>query len=507
VDPKDQARQGYRQRRQQVQQLQGQDLMRAQLASARLANTRLAEDAADARQLAGLTVTEPLTYRRGGEHSFFLDVARAERGMNAAGARDRLARHRREMDAELPRRAAARDRAARSAYEAAFYSTAADRRAVDQMLAAGVSPFERRASSTTPGQGGYLAPPLWLVDQYVPFARAAAPFASRWHQMDLPPGISEVNVPRLVLGAATGPQPDLAPVAARDIADSLVSAPVRTIAGHADASRQWLEQGSGASGFGTDELIFADLTADLEQNCDGQALLGAGSNGQLLGVWPAGAITAANGIVQADSNNVTGQTWTVASAGASLHVQAAQLASVARRIRNSPAGWAWYWHPWVWSLYTAQVDSQGRPLVNSQDCDGLPDGVMGYYQNIPVVADTNIPTTFGGTLAPYIGALTAGQSAAVPGSGTGASYTPLLLARGDDLFMFSGDIHLQVLQEVLTGSAQVRFQARQYLAAMPNRYVAAAAVGSSVGAGGDVAHATLTWQQANSLLILSGSGY
>jgi hypothetical protein len=42
---------------------------------------------------------------------------------------------------------------------------------------------------------------------------------------------------------------------------------------------------------------------------------------------------------------------------------------------------------------------------------------------------------------------------------------------------------------------------------MPNRYVAAAATGSNVSAGGDVAHATLTWQESNSLLILSGSGY
>ena len=52
-----------------------------------------------------------------------------------------------------------------------------------------------------------------------------------------------------------------------------------------------------------------------------------------------------------------------------------------------------------------------------------------------------------------------------------------------------------------------RFQAFQYLVAMPNRFVAAAAVGSTVSAGGDVAHATLTSQHSGSLLILSGSGY
>jgi hypothetical protein len=325
--------------------------------------------------------------------------------------------------------------------------------------------------------------------------------------MPLPPRTSEVNVPRLALGTGTGPQNNLAPVVSRDISDSLVSTLVRQVAGNADVSYQWLEQGGGSAGHGVDEMIYADLTADIAQNIDGQALLGSNASGQILGVWPAGAIAAANGIVQADTNTASSQTWTVASAGNSLHVNAAQLVSLARRIRNRGDGWAWYWHPWVWSLYTAQTDSQGRPLVNDQ-CGDLPDGVAGYYQNIPVRLDANIPTTFGGaTSAPYIGPLTDGQYAAYPGTGSGNSYTPLLLARCADLFMFTGEIRLQLLQQVLSGAGMARFQADQYLAAMPNRYVAAAAVGSSVSAGGDVAHGTLTWQETESLLILSGSGY
>jgi HK97 family phage major capsid protein len=476
---------------------------------------RLAEKRADAAEghvatLKGIVgasakVSEPLTYRRGGEHSFFYDLVRAQRSIK--GAAERLARHRREMDVELPKRAEARARAAATAYEAAFYSTPADRRAMDAALAAGFRPFERRGISTTPSQGGYLAPPVYLVDEYVPFARAAAAFSSDWHPMVLPPATSEVNVPRLAVGTGTGPQNDLAPVVSRDIQDSLVSTPVRQVAGNADVSYQWLEQGSGSAGHGVDEMIYADLTADIAQNTDGQALLGSNTSGQLLGVWPAGAIAAANGILQADTSTTSSQTWTVASEGNSLHVNAAQLVSLARRIRNRGDGWSWYWHPWTWSLYTAQVDSQGRPLVNDQ-CGDLPDGVAGYYQNIPVRLDANIPTTFGGaTSAPYIGPITDGQYAAYPGVGSGNSYTPLLLARPDDLFMFTGEIRLRLLEQVLSGAGMARFQADQYLAAMPNRYVAAAAVGSTVSAGGDVGHGTLTWQETQSLLILSGSGY
>lgn len=450
-------------------------------------------------------VREPLTYRRGGEHSFFWDIARSVRRSDPR-ARDRVERHGREMEAEYGRRAESRARAAQSAYEEMFYSTPADRRAVDAMLAAGANPFERRALTRTDGNGGYFAPPAYLVDQYAEYARAGSPFAALWNSMPLPLGTSEVNVPRMALGAATGPQGDAAPAPTRDISDTLVSAPVRTIAGYADASIQWLEQGQGSGGYGVDDVIYADLTADLHQNTDGQLLLGSGAGNQLLGVWPAGAITAAGGIVVADTSTTASQTWTTASAGAPLHTYAAQTVSQLATIRARPPQY-WIWHPWTWSLYAAQVDAQGRPLVNSQH-GGLPPGVAGYYQNIPVVTDANVPTTFGGSiLAPSIGPITNGQYAALPGTGTGASYTPLLLARTSDLYLYAGEIRLQVLREVLSGSGQARFQAFQYLAAMPNRYVAAAAAGSVVSAGGNVAHATLTWQETQSLLIKAGSGF
>ena len=475
------------------------------------ASRRLAEDhvatlktiVAEQRARTSVTVTsEPLTYRKGGQHSFFLDVARDRKRPNAE-VKARLQRHQREMDTELPKRQQMRARAAAAAWEAAFYSTPEDRQATDRMLAAGKSPFERetRAISRTDGQMGYFDPPIYLLDQYVPYARAAGVFSQQWHVVDLPAGTAEVNVPRLTVGTATGPQTDTAPVASQDIRDSLVSMPVRTVGGHADASLQWLDQGMGSGGFSVDEMLFADLSADLAQNIDGQALLGSNTNGQLLGVWPAGAIAAANGIIVADT---TADAWVSNTAQTCLWTYTAQLLSLARRIRNRSDGWEFYWHPWTWSLWLSQVDDSNRPLALCQ-CGDLPPGVVGYYQNIPVRLDANIPTTSGGaTLNPQMGYITQGQYAALAGDG---SYTPMLLARPDDLFMFPGEVRMQILDEVLSGSAQVRFQAFQYLVAMPNRFVAAAAVGSSVSAGGDVAHATLTSQHSGSLLILSGSGY
>jgi Phage capsid family len=451
------------------------------------------------------SVSEKLTYRYGGEDSFFYDMARDRRNRgDTKAARARLNRHRAEMDVEMPRRAEARARAAQAAYEAMFAADAAGQETLSRMYAAGINPFERRAITRTDGQGGYLSPPLYLMDQYVPYAREASPFASRWTSMDLPLKTSEINVPRMALGAALGPEGDIQGAPTRDITDSLVSTPVRTVAGVADASLQWLEQGQGSGGYGVDQVIWADLTADLATNVDGQCLLGSGTGNQLLGVWPLGAIAAANGIIVADTS---ASVWTDAIGSPNLQVYTAQLVSLLRRLRGRSDGLAWYWHPWVWSLYASQVDNQTRPLLVEQNLDALPAGAIGQYLNIPVFGDNNIPTTFGGTAPPSMGFLTAGQYAANPGIGSGNSYTPLLLARTQDLFLFQGDLQLMIFDEVLSGAGMVRFQAFQYLAAMPNRYVAAAATGSNVSAGGDVAHATLTSQHSESLLILSGSGY
>ena len=267
---------------------------------------------------------------------------------------------------------------------------------------------------------------------------------------------------------------------------------------------QWLEQGQGPGGYGVDQVIWADLTADLATNVDGQCLLGSGVGGQLLGVWPSGAIAAANGIVVADTSATV---WTAATGTASLHVNLAQTVSLARRLRARSDGWAWIWHPWVWSLYTAQVDSQTRPLVTESNLDGLPAGAIGQYQNIPVFGDNNIPTTFGGTDRADDGEHHERPVRRQRRHRAGNSYTPMLLARPQDLYLFQGDLKMQILDQVLAGAGMVRFQAFQYLAAMPNRYVAGATVGSNVTAGGDVAHATFTSTALRKPAHPPGSGY
>ena len=369
----------------------------------------------------GVQVTnEPTTYGRGSGHSYFLDMARQSlrRGDGDGGvpaAEARLARHQAELRVEMPKRREARERRAREQYDRAIVSgNAAERRAAEQgmerMARAGVTPFETRAMNRVDGSGGYLVPPLWLVDDYIPYLRAGREFADLWHGMDLPAGTDNINIPRITQGSATGPQAaDGAAVNGRDPQDAFVTAKVQTISGQVDVALQLLEQ-TPLSNF--DEILFQDLAADYNVQFSGQCYLGSNTAGQIKGIWPGGNLANTNGIYLANTNNTSGQTW-VNGGGATFSVLnsvfqgTAQLASILSRTRLRPPS-AHVWHPWLWFNLLTQVDQQGRPLV----VPGVPSnlgynqiavdndsptatGPVGMYQGLPVVVDPNMPTTFG----------------------------------------------------------------------------------------------------------------
>ncbi|WP_051943877.1 phage major capsid protein [Streptacidiphilus rugosus] len=514
-------------------------------AAARAASGNTGTDApgtAEQRSGSGWTVgDEPTTYGRGSGHSYFLDMARvaAKQGMGDGGvvaSEQRLQRHATELRTDLPRRAERRAAAAARAFERIHETgSPAERRAQARAMAMmdreGVSPFEResRALNRTDGTGGYLVPPLWLIDELIPYLRAGRTFADLWHGMPLPAGTDSINVPRITIGTATGPQvADGGVVPGRDMTDNFVNARVMTIAGQQDVGLQLLDQ----SPISFDEMILADLASDYNSQLSGQCFVGSGIAGQLPGVWPGGAIANTSGIYIPNTNNTAAQTW-VNGGGASPSVTGSvfqsggQMLSLVARTRLRPPTHH-VWHPWVWYYLLTQVDGQQRPLVVpgtpnnvgynqvAVDDDGpLAMGIAGYYQGLPVVLDPNVPVTFpssGGTV-PQITTVSSGQFAPAPGSGV---FTPLLTGLWDDLFLWEGEQRTRALTEVLSGNLQVRFQLYNYVAAMPNRYQAYADVQTGSGpttvakAGSSVSYATLTQYSAtagNSVLNMMNQGF
>lgn len=407
-------------------------------------------DAAARRQTgnepAAVVTSEPQVYGRGSGNSYFLDVARVQLGHNSrAAALGRLERHAAELEVEIPRREEAR---ARRAQEQIDGITAAERRA-GVRVSDGF--FEKRVNpNRTDGQGGYFVPPLWLIDEYIPYLRNGRPFANQVRGMDLPAGTDSINLPKVATGTKTGVQQDNGSVTSQDLTDDFVSAPVRTIAGQQDVAMQLLDQ----SPIAFDEIVFADLLDDYAQQCDVQCITGSGASGQLKGI-----------------DNVTGTnavTYTDASPSVhALYTPLAQALSQLQRNRKRKDGIKFFMQGPRWWWIASSLDSQNRPLVppsgawnplalmGAEDGDG-PDGtVLGR----PVYTDLNITET----------------------DGAGTNQDRVYAVRTQDLYLWEGTPRTRAMTEVLSGTLQVRLQVYNYVAFMPDRYASATSVITGTG--------------------------
>jgi HK97 family phage major capsid protein len=391
-------------------------------------------------------VSEPKTYAKEARHSYFLDLARAElnRGDGDGGpaaARERLRRHGDEVD--LPRRLAARDAAAEKGIRS--LEGVSDRVAE--------SAFERRTNpNRTDGQGGYFVPPLWMVDEYIDLPRFGRTIANSVRNLTLPSGTDSINLPKVSTGTAVGVQTaDAAAVTSQDLTDTSVSAPVRTIAGQQDVALQLLDQ----SPIAFDEVIFSDLIADYNMKLDLQVINGSGSAGQATGILNVGSL---NSVTYTDASPTLPELWP----------SFAQAASQVEKNRKMPA-LATFMTPSMWYWIASQLDSSNRPLVQIESGTGfnvlglqtgaVSEGPAGRVMALPVLTDGNIPSNLG----------------------AGTNETRIITARTSDLYLFEGSMRTRVLQEVLSGTLQVRFQVWNYFAFMGNRRPEAISVVSGTG--------------------------
>ena len=145
----------------------------------------------------GATVTrEAHTYEKNGSNSFVRDMI-AGTLRNDSSAWERLNRHQQEVAVEL------------------------------------------RDISRTDGAGGDFVPPIYLINEYAEFARAARVTADLVTNMALPAGTDSINIPQITTGTLAAFQSaDNAATTTRDMVSSTVSAPVRTISGYENVSIQ-----------------------------------------------------------------------------------------------------------------------------------------------------------------------------------------------------------------------------------------------------------------------------
>ena len=185
---------------------------------------------------------EPHTYEKHGQHSFLGDLYQA-RISGSRQAEERLQRHQQEMDVD--------------------------------------GRGEGRALSSTDSEGGYLVAPLYLQNEFVTLARAGRPTANAVRGLSLPAHTDSINIPRMATGTATEGQKDNAEVKETAATFGLLNAPVRTISGQQDFSRQLFDRSLPA----IESVVLGDLAADYATKVDVGVLSGDGEAPNVKGIF------------------------------------------------------------------------------------------------------------------------------------------------------------------------------------------------------------------------------
>jgi HK97 family phage major capsid protein len=377
-----------------------------------LAETEKRKDAAaEARKALGFQVNEPNpVYRRGdASSSFFKDLAVAQVPNIAGGA----------LGSGFTEREA-RERLVRSQ----------ETRANDM--------------TTVAGAGGEFAPPLWLIEDFINFARAGRVTADLCNREVLPGGVSSVNLPKVASGTATGVQQTQG-TALTDTAmtTTSVSSGISTVGGKQIVALQLLKQ----SGIPFDRVVLQDLAADYAVRVDAQVLYGSNANGQLrglVGVASNNAFTSA-APAPASVTNANSLYYVTAKAAAALQTTTFQAAD------------AIVMHPVRWGWISGAVDANGRPFVIPNGgnfnplgtTDGQPvQGAAGMFCGLPVYTDPNISQT----------------------ANSATNQDEIYVLRRSELWLYESPVEAASFDATYADQASILFRVLGYAAFIPDRY-------------------------------------
>ena len=303
----------------------------------------------------------------------------------------------------------------------------------------------RAALNAANGTGGEFVPPLWLIDDFVAYARPGRPTADLCTNADLPHGTDSISLPKLATGTAVGYQTTQnTGVTEVDLTTTSVNSGVYTIAGGQTFSVQLFDQSPVSGQF--DRVIMADLAADMAKFIDYSTVLNGSGTGQPTGV-----------LNLAGTNTLT---WTTGSPTPGGFISAVADAQVKIQTTRFKPATACVMHPRRWAWLISQTDSAGRPLVppgvgtinqNSygSQLDGNPaQGHVGALLGLPVVTDASIPTNLGGS----------------------TNQDVVIVAKFDDLWLWESTPHADVFPQTYAANASLYARLYQYVSFQPARY-------------------------------------
>jgi HK97 family phage major capsid protein len=241
--------------------------------------------------------------------------------------------------------------------------------------------------TTVAGAGGEFAPPSWLVADFVALARAGRVTADLCNKMELPSGVSSVNLPKVASGVTVAVQATQnSALSETAMTTTSVSSGITTVGGKQIISMQLLQQ----SGIPFDRVILQDLAKAYAIQIDNQVLYGSNASGQVKGLV----------------SNATNNAFTTASPAPASVTNANSLyyvtgkAKVGVRTSLFEEPDAIVMHPARWGWIEGAVDANGRPFVVPDGSafnplgadDGGAQGPVGRFCGLPVYVDPNIST-------------------------------------------------------------------------------------------------------------------
>lgn len=303
---------------------------------------------------------------------------------------------------------------------------------------------ETRALTTTAGAGGELAPPLWLVDEYVRLLRAGRVTADLVHNEVLPEGVSSINMPKIATGTSTALQSSQnTALSQTDITTTSVTGTIQTVGGRQISAIQLLTQ----SGVSMDKVILSDLASSY-----------ANQVGSIV-------VSAISGLSGANAGSVS--STSLIGAG-TLYSQVANGIQLIQTNRFASPD-AIIMHPRRWAALIAAGDTTNRPVVvpngpafnqiATADAGAPQQTQVGTMLGLPVYTDPNVPIN----------------------KGAGTNQDEVYVICRSDLWLFESQMQAASFDATYADQASVLFRVLGFLSFIPNRYPKAVSVLGGAG--------------------------
>ncbi len=292
--------------------------------------------------------------------------------------------------------------------------------------------FERRVNpNQETGRGFEFTPPLWLNQLFATKRRPGQVLQRLAHEFDMPSGVSSINLPRITQGALVNDQTPGAPTDNEDIETAPVKAQSIIYSGESDWSLQSLEQSPTTAH--VDWVAFTDMTESLDAELEADFITGKGE-----------AFNEALGLLNISGINEVSYTSGSPSAVNLFPELGKAAAQVGAKRKRPPTAWLMSTSRFFWLAFGE--DNSNRPLsIEDYPRSDFPNAGLG---SVGVYFDDAISTSLGAS----------------------KEQDTVIACRPDDFLLWHSPIKTAVMEDVLSGSLQVRFRLYRTTATMLGRY-------------------------------------